>query len=122
MTIVAREPRWHEKTEALWNPSVDILETENGFTLQLDLPGLQRDNIKLHVKESVLTVQGDRATQERRDDKYFFCERPSGAFERSFRLPDHVDTGNITAEYENGVLTLTMPQRAESLPRTIEIK
>lgn len=122
MTIVAHAPRWREQTEAIWNPSVDILETEDGYILQLDLPGLQADNIKLHVKEGILTVQGERATQERRDDKFFYCERPAGTFERSFRLPDYVDTGNIKAAYENGVLTLTMPQRAESRPRTIEIK
>ncbi len=122
MTIVAHAPRWREQTEAAWNPSVDILETEDGYILQLDLPGLQTDNIKLHVKEGVLTVQGERAAQERPDGKFSYFERPFGSFERSFRLPDYVDTGNITAAYENGVLTLTMPQRAESRPRTIEIK
>ena len=128
MTIVTRRPRnayrGGTRTGAtLWNPPVDIVEREEGFTLTFDLPGFSREQIGLHVKEGVLTVKGDRPEPEAAESRYYtYYERPAGAFERSFRIPDHVDAGNIEATHESGVLTLTLPHKAEAKARTIDIK
>ena len=133
MTIVTRRPRkayrgGTRNGAAFWNPPVDIVEREEGFTLTFDLPGFSRENIGLHVKEGVLTVKGDRAEPEAAEGKaaegkyYTYYERPTGNFERSFRIPDHVDAENIEATHESGVLTLTLPHKAEAKARTIDIK
>jgi HSP20 family protein len=128
MTIVTRRPRnayrGGTRTGAgQWTPPVDIVEREEGFTLTFDLPGFTREDIELHVRESILHVTGERPAPERTEGKYYrYYERPGGTFERTFRIPEHVDAGGIEAAYENGVLTLTLPRSAEAQPRTITIK
>lgn len=128
MSIVTRRPRNAHRSGTYtgttpWNPSVDIVERDEGFTLTFDLPGINREDIGLHVKEGILTVKGDRPAPEASEEKHYaHYERPAGEFERSFRIPDHVDAGKIEAAYENGVLALTLPRKAEAQPRTITIK
>ncbi len=108
-----------------WNPAVDIAESEEHYTLEFDLPGLKREDIAINLKEGVLTVSGERKTEKQEENSnnhYRYHERVTGAFSRSFRLPEFVDGGNISARYEQGVLTLEIPKKAEAKPRIITVK
>lgn len=115
--------RSHTNHAGTWNPPVDIIETEDDYRLELDLPGFTKDNVKISVAEGVLTVSGERKRDHDYDENYFrYFERKYGDFSRSFRLPDFVDGDKIGAEYTNGVLALTLPKKEEVKPFSIEIK
>lgn len=105
-----------------WAPPVDIVETKEKLVLTAELPGLTEDQIHLRVEDAVLSLEGERAFQkEAGDASYHRVERSYGKFFRSFTLPTHVDTGRISASFSNGVLTVELPKREETKPKTIKI-
>jgi len=128
MTYFTVVPRRRNETTAhnnkrSFNPHVDIIENKDLFALEFDLPGINKDDVKISVNEGVLTVSGDRKREVAEDDEYFrHFERAEGSFSRSFRLPEHVNGDDIKAAYTNGVLSLELPKREEAKPHTIEIK
>jgi HSP20 family protein len=105
-------------------PSVDIIETETAYEITADLPGLSKEDVKVHIENGVLTISGDKKTAiEKRDkNKYYHFERNYGKFTRSFSLPDHVDSASIDARYNNGVLDISIRKTEEAKPKTIEVK
>ena len=106
-----------------WIPPVDIIEGKDGFTIEFDLPGFEKDEIKVSVKEGELTVSGERKPTVAEGETYFRnFERPEGKFSRSFRLPKHTDSENIRGSYHNGILTFEIPKKEEAKSRTIEVK
>jgi HSP20 family protein len=112
---------WVETKES-WIPSVDILEKEGNLILRAELPGMTEKEIDLKLEGNVLTLKGERK-MENEDHKSTFhrIESYHGSFTRSFRLPETVDTEKINAEYKNGVLTITLPQKPETKPREIPV-
>lgn len=106
-----------------WAPAVDIYETpEKEIVIKADLPSLRREDIKVTVENDVLTIEGERTrTQDVQNDRYFRSERGYGAFRRSFSLPKTADASRVNAAYQDGVLTVTLPQREESRPRQIAV-
>ena len=106
-----------------WMPPVDIYETANHeVVLKAELPGLKRDDIDLTVENNTLTIRGERRKDETvAEDRYHRVERIVGPFLRSFTLPATVDASRVRAEYRDGVLTVTLPTRAEARPRQIEV-
>ena len=106
-----------------WAPAVDIYETDgHEVVLRAELPGLTREDIHLTVERNVLTISGERRySPEIRRDQFHRLERLSGPFSRSFTLPPTLDTAKIAAKYEYGVLTVTLPQREEAMPRQIAV-
>ena len=105
-----------------WTPDVDIIEGEDKFSLEFDLPGFKKNDFVINVKDGVLHINGERKIEVSEDEKYFrHLERQSGEFERSFRLPDHVDGEKIKASYKSGVLKLELPKKEEAKPFTIQI-
>ena len=105
-----------------WAPAVDIYETENELVLKADLPEMNEKDIDIRVENNMLTVRGERKFQkEVKDDSYLRLERVYGSFSRSFGLPNTVNTEAIKADYKNGVLTVTMPKRAESKPKQVKV-
>lgn len=110
------------QAERAWMPAVDVKESASGVSLFVDLPGLTKDDIHLAVEENVLTVSGERKLErEEEKDNFYRLERRHGAFSRSFRLPTTVDSGKISASFENGVLSLEMPKAEEAKARSIKI-
>jgi HSP20 family protein len=92
--------------------SVNIRETSDTFTFEVDIPGVDKKDITLGVEDGVLTVSGSRSILEGTQEEYTHIESRIGKFERAFRIPtSSVDTGNITATSENGVLTITLPKK-----------
>jgi HSP20 family protein len=105
-----------------WMPSVDILEKDGNLLLRAELPGMTEKDIDLKLEGNILTLKGERK-MENEDSKSTFhrIESYHGSFTRSFRLPETVDMEKIGADYKNGVLTITLPQKPEVKPREIPV-
>ncbi len=105
-----------------WAPAVDIYEKDGNIVLKAELPGVDPKDVDVRVENNLLTLRGERKfDNEVKRDQYHRVERSYGSFSRSFTLPNVVDTGNIKAEYRDGVLHMTLPKREESKPRQIQI-
>ena len=107
-----------------WVPPVDIFETaERDVVVKVEVPGPKREDIKLTFENNVLTLEGERKTAaEVKRDQYHRIERSYGTFRRSFTMPASVDGSRVQAAYADGILTITLPQRAEAKPRQIAIE
>ena len=106
----------------VWNPLVNIYETKDQFTLEFELPGLNRDDLHLSFENNVLTLSGECTFKGNDGEKsYHRFERPYGSFTRSFTLANTVSGEGITAETRNGVLYISLPKREEMKARRIEI-
>ena len=105
-------------------PAADILETEAGLTLQLDMPGHAPEGIEVKVENDRLTVRSERKSPGASEQAaaQLLSERRFGTFERAFVLPRTVDAGRVEARYEHGVLTLVLPRREEAKPRTVQVQ
>jgi HSP20 family protein len=106
-----------------WSPAVDIYEAPNhDLVVKAEVPAVKKEDIKVTVEQNVLTIEGERkfdSTVSR--DQYHRLERGFGSFRRSFTLPTTIDASNVQASYVDGVLTITLPQRAEAKPRQINV-
>jgi len=106
-----------------FRPAVDIHEDEEAITLCAEVPGLNADQIKVEVHDAVLTLSGERRLEKEEDKEgYHRIERSYGSFTRSFTLPDNVDTENVLAEKNDGVLTIKLMKRAKATPKRIAVK
>ncbi len=104
-------------------PAADVLETEAGFRVVLDLPGLDPAALKIDIENDTLSVQAERKQPApAQGETVHRSERSFGTFSRSFRLPKTVDGSRVEARYEHGVLTVVLPKREEAKPRTISVK
>jgi len=105
-----------------WKPAVDILERDGNLILCAEVPGVSEKEIDLKLEGNVLTIKGEKK-QTPQSDGYNVYQLESfyGQFSRSFTLPETVDAGNISANYRNGVLTITLPQKPEVKSRSIRI-
>ncbi len=106
-------------------PTVNTREADDAYYVEVDLPGIRKEDISIDVDENVLTVSGERkVTEEKKEDDYYKVESRFGRFERSFTLPEDVDADNIEAESKDGVLTIKIPkvQQVDKAPKKIEIK
>ncbi len=105
-----------------WAPAVDIFELEGNIVLKAELPGVEAKDVDIRVENNVLTLRGERKfDNEVKRESYHRVERSYGTFSRSFTLPTVVDTGNIKAEFKEGVLRVTLPKREEAKPKQIAI-
>jgi HSP20 family protein len=104
-------------------PSVDIIEEEDKVTLKADMPGLEKNDIKVVVNDGLLTIEGSRnETREEKGKGFTRTERFMGTFSRSFNLPVWADGSKVLADYKNGVLTVTIPKTEQARPKEIEVK
>jgi HSP20 family protein len=105
-----------------WTPPVDIYEVAGALVLKAELPDVNREDIDVNVENNTLTLRGERKLdQEVKQESFHRIERAYGAFVRQFSLPNTVDGAKITADYKNGVLTVTLPVREEAKPRSIKV-
>jgi HSP20 family protein len=105
-----------------WMPAMDLVETEDHFVLKADLPGLEEYDVKIELKDDVLTVSGERqAEHEERQDGYHRVERAYGGFSRSLSLPQGIDADKVQAAFDKGVLEVRIPKPAERKPHRVQI-
>ncbi len=96
-------------------PDVDVAETDKALTITAELPGMGDDDIEITLTDDVLTIKGEKKDEtEKKEKDYYLSERRYGSFRRSFRLPEAVDAGRITAEFDKGVLTIAMPKTVKA--------
>jgi HSP20 family protein len=106
-----------------WSPAVDVYETENELVLKADLPEVEAKDVDVRVENQTLTLTGERKFESDKAEKGFHrIERNYGKFMRSFTVPNTFDTGNVTASFKNGVLTVKLPKKEAAKPRQIKIE
>jgi HSP20 family protein len=106
--------------QSAFAPAADVRETESGYVLELDVPGLAEKDISLVLENEHLTIKGERQPAE--NARFNRQERAFGRFERVFHLPDDADGTRVEARVRNGVLTVDLPKRESARARTIEVK
>src|SRR5437870_9506490 len=118
----AFERQGEESSLTAWAPAVDIYETEHELVVKADLPDVDPKDLDIRVENNVLTIRGERKFEKKvSEDKYLRVERAYGSFSRSFSLANTVNSEAIKADYQNGVLTLTIPKREEAKPKQIKV-
>jgi HSP20 family protein len=113
--------RFEAGTGAL-TPNVDVAETDKVFEITAELPGMTEDNIDVSLADGVLTLKGEKKEEKEQKEKgYYLSERRYGSFQRSFRLPEGVDENKIEANFEKGVLKITLPKTPEAVKQAKKI-
>jgi len=111
-----------ELTTASFVPAVDVYEDEHKVTLKLEIPGVNPDDVDLRLENNTLTVRGERKFEkEEKEENFHRIERRYGTFYRSFSLPSAVDTENVQASYNAGILKLELNKKPEAQPKQIKV-
>ncbi len=111
-----------ESSLTAWAPSVDIYETEHELVVKADLPEVDPKDLDIRVENNILTIRGERKFEKKvSEENYLRVERAYGSFARSFTLANTVNSDAIKADYQNGVLTLSIPKREEAKPKQIKV-
>ena len=106
-----------------WAPACDIHETDGEYLIKADLPDVKKDDVKVSVQDGILAIQGERLSEkEEKGKKVHRVERSFGRFLRTFALPTHVDSGEVNAQFKDGVLTVHLPKTASATPKAIDVK
>ena len=105
-----------------WRPPVDIYETGDGIVLKIELPGVNKDDVSVEVKDNVLTIKGERLLDPAiKDENYYRKERSFGKFNRSFSLQESIKPDLIKASFKDGVLTVEVPRPEEDKPKQVTV-
>jgi len=105
-----------------FTPSVDIEEGEKAYHVTAELPGVKKDDVKVTVKDNVLTINGEKKQKkEEKGKEYHRTERAYGSFQRCFRLPEMVDQENINAEFKDGMLEISIPKKEEAVSKEVNV-
>jgi HSP20 family protein len=118
-----RAPETGEGLFADWLPAIDVHETTKDYIVKADLPDVAKEDVKVHLQDGVLTIEGERRREkEEAGSKFHKMEREYGKFVRRFVVPTEVDPANVRAEFKEGVLHLRLPKSEKAIPKTIEVK
>jgi len=120
--LLALQERIHRLSgtdEAGWTPPVDIYETEDRYVVTAEVAGLSREDLQIQIQDGKLTLRGERQSGEAASVRFERVERGHGQFARAFVLPHAVDQTGVTADLQNGVLTIMVPKRSDR--RQVEI-
>src|SRR5207302_2472841 len=116
------EGRDEALTTSSFAPAVDVYEDEHNVTLKIEVPGIDEKDIDVRVENNTLTVHGERKFEkEEKEENYRRIERQYGSFIRSFTLPNTVDSENISADYDKGVLNIRLAKKAEAKPKQVKV-
>ncbi|MDT8318364.1 MAG: Hsp20/alpha crystallin family protein [bacterium] len=106
-----------------WMPSVDIYETEKDLVIKAEIPGIDKKDVSINIKDNRLTLKGERKFEKDvQEESYHRMECSYGTFQRTFTLPTTVDQDKISANFKNGMIEVTLPKKEETKPKQIEIK
>lgn len=110
-------------TTADWAPRVDICETDNAYSINAEIPGIHREDVRVNIEDGVLSIQGERKEEKEEKGKRFHrIERSYGSFYRSFTLPENIDKSKIKASFHDGLLDLQIPKTKAVSSKAIEVK
>lgn len=117
-------PLWGaEESRMLLGPRVDLAESENDVTVNIELPGVDPKDVELNVSGNILIVRGEKKHErEEKKRNYHYMERSFGSFQRTVQLPSSVDPDKVEATHRNGVLTVTVEKRPDARPKRIAVK
>ena len=116
------ERKTEESSLTAWAPSVDIYETEHELVVKADLPEVDPKDLDIRVENNILTIRGERKFEKKvNEENYLRVERAYGSFARSFTLANTVNSEAIKADYQNGVLRLSIPKKEEARPKQIKV-
>jgi HSP20 family protein len=124
---IVREPYSPESPEEAltttnFAPPVDIYEDEHSIVLKMEVPGIDEKDIDVRIESNTLTVHGERKIEkEEKEENFRRVERQYGSFTRSFTLPSSVDTGQVSAHYDKGILKISLAKKAEAKPKQIKV-
>ena len=105
------------------SPAVDLYQTDDEVVVKASLPGMKADDVQISITGDMLTLKGEfKQEEEKKEKAYHLREQRYGAFERSFNLPTSVVSDKAKAEFENGILTITLPKAEEVKPKMITVK
>lgn len=122
-SFLARETGKEAMVAFDWAPSCDIAENSEEFVVKAELPGVNKDDVKVGIDNGVVRIQGERKQEKEEQDKKFHrVERSYGSFLRTFSLPTNVDENKVVAEYKDGVLTVRLPKAPNAKPKTVDVK
>src|ERR1700704_5083102 len=126
MNRLFRETQGNSQEEPLTSssfaPAVDVYEDEHNVTLKIEVPGIDEKDIDVRLENNTLTVHGERKIEkEEKEENYRRVERQYGSFTRTFTLPPTVDAEKVSANYDKGVLKVTLPKKAEAKPKQIKV-
>ena len=106
-----------------WSPVADIEETDKNYMIRAELPGLDKDKVKVSVEDGVLMLSGERNLERKVEGKTFHrVERSNGTFSRSFTLPEDADAKKVNANYRDGLLEISVTKREDVKPKAIEVR
>ena len=109
--------------ESMWSPSMDFSENEKEYVVRLEAPGIPRDDLEVNVDGQTLTVSGHRDFQkEEKTEEYFWREREAGKFMRTVQLPAAIDRANVSAVYQDGIMTIRLPKAEPTVATRVPIK
>jgi HSP20 family protein len=109
-------------TTSSFAPAVDVYEDEHNVALKIEVPGIDEKDIDVRIENNTLTVHGERNIEkEEKEENYRRVERQYGSFTRTFTLPPTVDSEKVSANYDKGVLKITLPKKAEAKPKQIKV-
>jgi len=112
-----------QSASGAWLPAMNISETETAYQVDLELPGLNAEDVNVELHDGKLTISGERKTEEQSDDKRWHrVEHVYGKFERVLKLGAPVDEENVSAGFKNGVLSVSIPKSEQAKPKRIEVK
>jgi HSP20 family protein len=104
-----------------WTPPVDLYENAGAFVLTAEVPGLQREHVEIHAEESRIVIRGERPGGQVPCEQYHRVERGHGRFSRAFMLPEPIDVDNVSADLQDGLLTVTIPKAGGRGTRRIDV-
>ncbi len=115
--------RENDTYDNYWRPAIDIEENNGNLMVRAEIPGMSKEDIKVAVKDNMLTISGERKREnESKDKTYYRVERCYGQFQRMIRLPAEVDADKVKATYKDGVLHVTLPKPESMKPKQIDVE
>ena len=121
--LAAGESPFTKTLSEMWQPTVDISETNDSLVVKAELPGLETEDVNVSISGDILTIKGEKKTEDEQKDEHYHCvERYSGSFQRVFQLPSGVKADEVKATFDKGVLKVTLPKVEEAKKKEIEIE
>ena len=110
-----------QEQQVQWAPRVDVAESQNDIVVQVEVPGMRREEINLTIEDNVLTLSGEKKQEALEGYRYHRAERTQGRFRRTFSLPASIDTAKVKAVYKDGLLAITLPKVEAHRPKEITV-